>query len=70
MPLEVTYLNPDFPDGKVFNISGLGSFPNGVTVELTTEQEKSFYNRRKQTVREGLGTSGNIHLKGSGNFHP
>lgn len=70
MPLQVTYFNQDFPEGKLFSISGLGSFPNGVTVELTTEQEESFHKRRNTTVAQAFKNSGNVTLKGTSNYRP
>jgi hypothetical protein len=64
MALEVTYYNQDFPDGKPFAIAGLGSFPNGETVELTKEQEETFLAVKGKTVREALGKSANVTIKG------
>jgi hypothetical protein len=55
VPLEVTYWNPNFPDGKVFSVVGLGSFKNGETVELSAEQERRFLEITGRRVREGLG---------------
>lgn len=49
--LSVSFHNPDFPDGVVFDIGGL-AVPNNGSVELDAATELGFYARHRQDVKE------------------
>jgi len=46
MSKTVSFHNPDFPDGTVFDVGGL-AIPNGGSVTLDHDQELSFFSKNQ-----------------------
>lgn len=64
MTLKVTITRPNYPADAEFDIRGLGMFKNGKEREITDEEEARYVARFNRTVREALGSSSNVSVKG------
>ena len=51
MSKTVSFHNPDFPDGTVFDVGGL-AIPNGGSVTLDHDQELSFFSKNQMNVAD------------------
>lgn len=69
MSLTISYHNKAFPDGKLFSIHGIGSIPNGGSVEVSEEQEREFEAFHGKTVEEAFADSQSISLGGQVSKH-
>jgi len=59
----VEFHNPDFEDNVLFDVGGL-AIPNGTSVELSEDDELSFFSRHQKGVSEYF--AGDKHIKVSG----
>lgn len=64
MALTLTVDHPDFPEGTVFGIQGLGLFNNGESREVTEAEEISFASYYQMDPKEKLSQSALLTVEG------
>lgn len=67
MPLELSINHPDFPKGTPFDVGGV-LVENGKSVKLDEDAEQSFVARNGRAVRDWVGDSTTVEVKGTAKF--
>lgn len=62
--LKVSFHNPDYPDGIIFDIGGI-AVPNGGSTELSEEEELRFYAKYHETPKDYFKGSKQVKVEGS-----
>jgi len=65
MSLTVKINNPEFPEGHIFAINGLGAFENCTEREVSNEEEQTFVDLKGVAARDALASDPNIEVSGS-----
>lgn len=63
MAKTVEYHNPDFEDGVEFDVAGL-KILNGGSVELSEDEELSFYSKHQKTVSDYFADDKQVKVSG------
>jgi len=73
MAYTVQYEHPHFATGEdapEFGIAGLGSIPNGGTIEVDEDMERNFLMTQGKTLEDALDNDAMITLSGSSALDP
>lgn len=62
--LSVSFHNPDFPDGIVFDIGGV-AVPNNGSLELDADAELTFYAKHGQNVKDYFKDNSYVTVSGT-----
>lgn len=65
MALTVKVDHPDYPEGMLFGINGLGLFENGTAREVTEDEERNFAAYAQVGANDILGQSAFLEVSGS-----